>query len=202
MANAQADRVRQLEDQLEQLRMNQDPLGKLDEEVRDLEAQGAKEREKKKAEEAEAQRRKQQEQEELVQKRKRETEAQATCEASAQADKARKRKRWEEYKASWSRFRALTSEAALFHSVQEIVPWPTDSGRFPGNFNEAEIKLFFVTGASFDGCPARKTFAEERKRWHPNNMNRYIMQKKKEVSGNTCKAITAIAQILNELCLT
>jgi septal ring factor EnvC (AmiA/AmiB activator) len=58
MANAQADRVRQLEDQLEQLRMNQDPLGKLDEEVRDLEAQGAKEREKKKAKEAEAQRQK------------------------------------------------------------------------------------------------------------------------------------------------
>lgn len=205
MANAQADRIRQLEEQLEQLRTNQDYSNNFDEELREREAQEAREREQKeKADEAEERRRKQQkEQEELLRKKKREAEAQARREASAQADKLRQKKqRWEAYKTSWTRFLSLTPSAARLQSVQEIVPWPTDSGRFPATFNEGEIKLFFVHGASLElSCPARKTFADERKKWHPDSMNRWILQKGKEVDGETCRAITAIAQILNELCV-
>lgn len=181
------------------MRTDQDYLNQSDEELREQEA--SEREEKKQAEEAEEQRRKQQEQEELRERKKREAEAQARRLASAQADRMRKKKRWEEYKASWERFRSLTPEAALFQSVQEIVPWPTSSGRFPHDFNEEEIKFFFVTGASFESGPARKAFADERKRWHPDSMNRWILQKGKEVDGETCKAITVIAQILNELCV-
>ena len=206
MANAQADRIRQLEEQLEQLRKNQDCSNNFDEKLREREAQAAREREEKeKADEAEERRRNQaKEQEELLRKKKREAEAQARREASAQADELRKKKkqRWEAYKTSWTRFLALTPSAARFQSVQEIVPWPTDSGRFSSTLNEEEIKLFFVHGASLElSCPARKTFADERKKWHPDSMNRWILQKGKEADGETCRAITAIAQILNELCV-
>lgn len=199
--DAQAERIRVLENErMERLRTDQERSTRLNAEFRERQDQEAKERKMRNSQEEEEEKKRKQQEQERRDREKRDKEARTRREAAAQADKARKRNRWEGYKASWERFLSLTSAQVRSQSVQEIVPWPTDSGKFPENWDEGEIRLFFVTGASHHTGPARRVFLEERKRWHPDSMNRRIMLKEKEVDEETSRAITAISQILNELC--
>jgi phage-related minor tail protein len=199
--NSQAEKIRELVDErMDRLRTDREHSSRLNEEFRERQAQEAKERERRNSQEEEEEKRKKQEQE-MRDREKRDTEARTRREAAAKADKAREKKRWEGYKASWERFSSLTLAEVRSQSVQEIVPWPTDSGEFPDSWDEEEIRLFFVTGASHHTGPARNVFVEERNRWHPDSMNRQIMRKEKEVDEKTGRAITAISQILNELCV-
>lgn len=190
--------MRETEERLERLRQQaEECLRKAAEANRRAQAQ--KERERKESQEKENQRKAREREE----RKRRESEAKARREASARTENLRKKRRWQEYERAWEHFNSIGPEEARSLTVRELVPWPTASGEFPGSLDEEEIRQFFVTGASNYPGPPRDTFVKQRNRWHPDKLrNQRLGQLGKEVDGETERAITAIAQILNGLVCT
>lgn len=190
--------MRETEERLERLRQQAEQhLKKAAEENRRAQAQ--KEHERREAQEKERQRQAREREEQ----KKRESEAKARREASARAENLRKKRRWEEYERAWEHFNSIGPEEARSLTVRQLIPWPTATGRFPDSLDEEEIRQFFVKGASnYSGSP-RDTFVKQRNRWHPDKLrNQKFGQLEKDVDGETERAITAIAQILNGLVCT
>lgn len=190
--------MRETEERLERLRQQAEQYLKKAAEA-NRRAQAQKERERREAQEKEKQRQAREREEQ----KSRESEAKARREASARAESMRKRRRWEEYERAWEHFNSMSPDGARSLTVRNLIPWPTASGEFPESLDEEEIRQFFVTGASNSPGSPRDTFVKQRSRWHPDKLrSQRLGQLRKEVDGETERAITAIAQILNGLVCT
>ncbi|KAF2144081.1 uncharacterized protein K452DRAFT_285294, partial [Aplosporella prunicola CBS 121167] len=123
---------------------------------------------------------------------------QRNIEESLRRGEERKAKRrwkdvWERYTKEWENIAAAAADEG--RSVEQLIPWPVESGKMK-DVSKEEVEHFFRNTPSTDS-PLDKVLKMERVRWHPDKMQQRFGER--GIDTDIIKAVTAIFQVIDRL---